>query len=267
MGFLAVQRDHPQQQVAEASTVPGVELVVHRLGGPGQRALDAAGRPVAGERQRPGLAKDPGLMEGVGQQRERARVPARFLHQHLDEPRLDATALPPGGFLDRVPQPVLGHGPEHIGRALEGTGQVGQQRQRTHVIGSEDDHQATERQLLQEDRGDRLAHRLVIHEGEELLGLIQGQDGLVRLAGQRPLERGQRLLPEPHDDDRTTLGPEARNEAGSHEGRLAVPRPGDEQEGTRLGQAIATCRQLGVTAVEQPLVGLFVSGQPFVWAG
>ena len=74
-----------RSSVALASPGPRVEL----LRGLGDRPPDPAGRLVAGDGQRPALPAQPGLAQGVGEQRQRARLALDLAHEQVDEPRLD----------------------------------------------------------------------------------------------------------------------------------------------------------------------------------
>ncbi len=198
LGVLA-HPDQPQQQQPGGVAGRRVQVRPGPLGGGGHRALDAAGRAVAGQRQPARLAALPGGEQGVGQQRQDARVVGAVRAVGTDLPddqfrqsRFQLHAHGPGRAGHRLAQFRGGQRPEHHVPVLQGVGQFGVAQTLFVEVGAHAEGDLDGRRVLGagagcagglEDADERASGPLVRAEGEDLLELVHDQDRPGRLGG------------------------------------------------------------------------------------
>ena len=92
--------DEAQQEVVQGAPLVGVELAVQGLGGLRDRSADPAGGLVPGDGEGPPFAAQPGLAQGVGEQREGAGLVLDLSYEQVGESGLDDEAGLAGGSFD-----------------------------------------------------------------------------------------------------------------------------------------------------------------------
>ena len=114
-----------QEQVAQQRSLFGGNLVIHLLGGLGDRATDPAGLPIAVDGERAALAPLPRLVQCVRQQRQRPGLSLHLPHQQIDQAGLQQQADLTGRTLDRRPQVGFAHRAQQVEPRLDEAGEVG----------------------------------------------------------------------------------------------------------------------------------------------
>ncbi len=172
-----------------------LEIGVGALGRPGDGPADAAGGVVTGVGQLPALAPPPRLQQGVGQQRQRARVLPGVGDDDLGQPRFQFVAGCQRRLLDGLAQFGRVHGADQLLMALQGIAQPGVVQKAMQKIGPQGDDYGGQPGLGHvQQRGDEGgAGGFVLAGGIEFFELIdQQQDARRALAFQvlTQVERG-----------------------------------------------------------------------------
>ena len=223
------------------------------VGGAGDRRRHAAGLAVALDGEGASVAELPCRPEGVGQQRQRARLAGNVAQDHLDQPRLEAQPRGPGGLGDGAAQFAGVHRAEEDLVGGDGSGELRVGAQSAVEVGANADD---DRPWVRQQRVDeRLTLRCVGGEGEQLLELVDDEEtiGLARHIHRRAGPGGaQRHAGD--TGDQALLG--GADESGAQHRRLAAARRADQRQQRTGGEAR---RELGhdvlATEEEAPVGG------------
>ena len=212
----------------ERPALVGLEVAVQLLGGLGDGAADPAGGLVAGDGQGASFAAQPGLAQGVGEQREGAGLVLDLADEEVDQAGFDDEPGLPGGSLDGGAQLVGGHGGEDVQPPLDQAGEDGVGGDVSHPVGPEHQDQWRGLGVVGEQLDEPVLLLVVVAQGEELFGLVDDEEP--RLPGGSRWWEGADGVPAGGDDVAVlAFAAECGDEAGAHQGGL--PGPGRAEDG------------------------------------
>ena len=224
---------------------------VQPLGRLRDRAPDAAAGPVSGHRQGVALASLPGLHQGVGQQRQRARLVLHLPHEQVDQPGLDDQARP-GAPAPRSPRATLPH-PSHragAGRARSAGRTPGRPTHRPSGPPATPATPAPRSGVVDQAAEELRPLGGVVAERERLLALVDHQH---RPRTRRRHRRQRRIgcAPGVISDHPLTGPPQRGGDPGTQQRRLTAPGRPDHRQGGRAAKQVQTHLQVRVTTEER----------------
>ena len=95
--------DEPEQHRAQDAALIERKAFVEAIGGPGDGAADAAGRPIPLDGEHSAVAVLPGLCQRMRQQRQGAGLALGVAHQQIDEAGFESKPGLERGAFDRWP--------------------------------------------------------------------------------------------------------------------------------------------------------------------
>ena len=252
---IGTDLDESQEVARQVARCVQIQRQVEAVGGLRDRARDAAGRLVAGDRERGALAADPGLDERVREVGERTGLARGIPQDHLDEAGLEPQAGSPRRLLDGARAARRDIGPTRWTPSATSGARLGcaahspRKSERTATI-----TRCPRCDGRPRSRRDSATSTSATTGVEHLLELVDDHDVGVAPTGQASRSRTSRSLP----SARTTTGHRARRSAGTspaqHQRRLpAARRPGDGEE-PRAGEPGERGRDVGVAPEELVLV-------------
>ena len=125
---IGSQRHQSKEDPAARHPLVGVHRLVETVGGLRDRARDAAGRLVAGDRERGALAAEPGLDERVRQVGECAGLARGIPEDDLGEAGLEPQAGTARRLLDGLAQRRRRHRADEVDALRDERGEVGMRR-------------------------------------------------------------------------------------------------------------------------------------------